>query len=111
VASFRSTLDVAAEADLLLIVADASHPHVREHLDVVQETLEAIGADGVPSVLVLNKMDRAAAKKALPELRAAFARSVAVSARNGTGLDLVKDLVVKEVKDVVPGGHPDRESR
>lgn len=111
VASFRSTLDVAAEADLLLIVADASHPHVREHLDVVQETLGAIGADRVPSVLVLNKTDLAAAKMALPGLRASYARSVAISARQGTGLDQVKDLVVKEVKNVVRGGYPDRKSR
>ncbi|NQT93262.1 MAG: GTPase HflX [Lentisphaerae bacterium] len=111
VASFRSTLDVASEADLLLVVADASHPHVRDHLDVVQETLHDIGADGVPSVLVLNKTDLPAATEALPSLRAAFPGAIAVSARKGTGLELIKETAVKEIGNALPGGHPDRKSR
>lgn len=58
VASFRSTLDEALEASLLLFVVDASDPTFREQLDVTREVLDDIGAHDVPSRLVLNKRDR-----------------------------------------------------
>ncbi len=58
VASFRSTLDEAREASLLLFVADASDPTFRSQLDVTRSTLGEIGAGGVPSKLLLNKIDR-----------------------------------------------------
>lgn len=58
VASFRSTLDEALEASLLLLVADASDPTFRGQLDVTRSTLAEIGASEVPHKLVLNKIDR-----------------------------------------------------
>ena len=58
VASFRSTLDEALEASLLLYVMDASDPTCDEQLDVTRKVLAEIGADVVPYLLVLNKADR-----------------------------------------------------
>ena len=58
VAAFRATLEEIAEADLLLLVADASHANTREHLRVVRETLEEIGARDTPMLIALNKIDR-----------------------------------------------------
>jgi len=58
VASFRSTLDEALEASLLLYVADASDPTFRAQLEVTHAVLREIGADAVPSRLLLNKVDR-----------------------------------------------------
>src|SRR5262249_28810018 len=58
VASFRSTLDEAAEADLLLHVVDASDPAHADQLAVTREVLGEIGADGVETWLLLNKLDR-----------------------------------------------------
>jgi GTP-binding protein HflX len=58
VASFRSTLDEALEASLLLYVVDASDPTHEQQLDVTMSVLREIGADSVPSRLVLNKCDR-----------------------------------------------------
>ncbi len=58
VASFRSTLDEAHEASLLLFLVDASDPTFREQLTVTREVLGDIGAGEVPSRLVLNKRDR-----------------------------------------------------
>ncbi len=58
VASFRSTLDEAHEASLLLFVVDASDPTFRSQLEVTQSVLGDIGAKEVPSRLVLNKRDR-----------------------------------------------------
>ncbi len=69
VASFRSTLAEALEASLLLFVVDASDPTYEAQLEVSRSVLREIGADTVPSRLVLNKMDRvdAAGRAALTE--------------------------------------------
>jgi GTP-binding protein HflX len=58
VASFRSTLDEAHDASLLLLVVDASDPAFRAQLEVTTETLKDIGALTLPRRLVLNKVDR-----------------------------------------------------
>jgi GTP-binding protein HflX len=69
VASFRSTLAEALEASLLLFVVDASDPTYEAQLEVSRSVLREIGADAVPSRLVLNKLDRvdAAGRAALRE--------------------------------------------
>ena len=58
VASFRSTLAEALDASLLLYVVDASDPTYEAQLEVTRSVLHEIGADAVPSMLLLNKMDR-----------------------------------------------------
>jgi GTPase len=58
VASFKSTLDEALEASLLLFVVDASDPTYEAQLEVSRVVLREIGADVVPSRLLLNKVDR-----------------------------------------------------
>lgn len=58
VASFRSTLEEAREADLLLHVVDASHTDWQEQFAVVEEVLEELALDERPQVLVFNKVDR-----------------------------------------------------
>ena len=58
VASFKSTLDEAAGASLLLFVVDVSDPSFRSQLDVTRTVLAEVGASGVPSLLVMNKRDR-----------------------------------------------------
>lgn len=69
VASFHSTLEEARDAGLLLFVVDAADPRWREQLRVTRETLASIGASGVPSRVLLNKIDRvdAATRAALAE--------------------------------------------
>ncbi len=61
VASFKSTLDEALEASLLLHVVDASDPGFERQLAVTDEVLDEIGAQDVPRLLVFNKIDRAEA--------------------------------------------------
>jgi GTP-binding protein HflX len=58
VASFRSTLAEALEASLLLFVVDASDPTYESQLEVSRNVLREIGAEAVPSYLLLNKIDR-----------------------------------------------------
>lgn len=57
VESFKSTLDEVREADILLHVIDISHPDFEEHMNVVNQTLEEIGAGDKPTILVFNKID------------------------------------------------------
>ena len=67
VASFKSTLDEALEASLLLYVVDAADPTCEAQLDVTRGVLKEIGAETVPSFLLLNKADRLE-----PKVRAAL---------------------------------------
>jgi GTP-binding protein HflX len=88
VAAFRATLEEASEADLLLHVVDASHPHVLHQIEVVEQVLEETGAGGLPMVIALNKIDRLPADMQLHlEGLAAKLPNVRVSAINGTGFD------------------------
>jgi GTPase len=65
VASFKSTLDEALEASLLLHVVDASDPGFERQLAVTDEVLREIGAEAVPRLLVFNKIDRGGDEAAL----------------------------------------------
>src|SRR5690606_3608123 len=58
VASFRATLEEAADADLLLHVIDVSHPGWEEQMEVVDEVLADLSLEDHPTVLVFNKVDR-----------------------------------------------------
>jgi GTPase len=86
VAAFRATLEEVVEADLLLNVVDASSDGVEEREAAVNAVLEEIGAGERPSLLVLNKADRADPER-LRAMVAARAGSVPVSAVTGEGLD------------------------
>jgi GTP-binding protein HflX len=79
VASFKSTLDEALEASLLLHLADASDPDVENQIEVTRTVLAEIGADRVPSILVLNKIDKLDARS-LADLHERFADAWLVSA-------------------------------
>jgi GTP-binding protein HflX len=57
VESFKSTLDEVREADILLHVVDISHPNFEEQIEVVQNTLQEIGAGEKPVYLIFNKID------------------------------------------------------
>ena len=84
VASFRSTLDEALEASLLLFVVDASDPTYESQLEVSRSVLREIGADVVPSRLLLNKIDRVSeADRAA--LRAKHPDAILLSAKSPAG--------------------------
>ncbi len=95
IASFRSTLEEVAEADVLLHVADAGHPYVSEHCEVVFETLAEIGADKVPAILVFNKCDTPAAQERIAEWLKMYPGSMAVSALSGEGIEALKSRLVE----------------
>lgn len=93
VASFRSTLDEALEASFLLYVADASDPTFRGQLEVTRTVLAEIGADTVPSRLLLNKADRLdeAAKEAL---HAEFPEAIVLSAKTRDDIAALRGAII-----------------
>jgi GTP-binding protein HflX len=98
VASFRSTLDVAVQADLLLIVVDAGYPCVEDHIAVCRTTLQEIGAQEVPYLLVLNKCDLGTSDHAVLHLAERHPHVIPISARTGFGLDVLKRTIIEELK-------------
>jgi len=84
VAAFRATLEELAEADVLVHVADASHPAFDEHMQAVESLLRELGVADQPTVLALNKIDRRPAPVAPLVARRG---GVAISAVTGEGLD------------------------
>ncbi len=92
VEAFRSTLEEATLASLILHVADASAPDVEEQVAAVRDVLGEIGAGGIPEVLALNKadvlseVDRARVGRRFPD-------GVPVSALMGEGVDAVLERV------------------
>lgn len=97
VASFRSTLDAAAESDILLRVVDAGHSHIEDHLAVVAGTLREIGADRVPSLTVLNKWDCVTDPDRRASLMERMPEAVCTSARFGEGLERLKAAILERL--------------
>ena len=99
VASFRSTLEEARHADLLLHVVDASHPEAQHQIETVEEVLKDLKVDCEDPVLVLNKIDAVGDRSLVDVLRARHANSVTVSAATGDGLDRLNAAVAERLAD------------
>lgn len=93
VASFRSTLEEAADADLILLVLDASDPNWREHLEVTRETLGTIDVDERRVRIVFNKCD-ALEERARLSLRALWPRAIQTSAHEGEALLALREQIL-----------------
>ena len=87
VASFRSTLKEVIDADLLLLVLDASSPHVIDHLKTINNVLEEITAGDKRSLIVLNKIDLVEDINALNQLKQSFTEAVMISALDQLRMD------------------------
>ena len=114
VEAFRSTLEEAREADILLQVVDYSDPHYREQIAVTNETLQKLGADGIPMLYVYNKADVVEpeavpglagieAEKLLQALPVVSQDSIYMSARERIGLEELIRLIEKKLS----GGYRD----
>lgn len=98
VASFKSTLDEALDASLLLHVIDASDPGFERQLEVTDKVLEEIGANVVPRIRVFNKIDHVGDEAAQAEreanLRARYPDCVVMSARRPDDVAKLHQLIV-----------------
>lgn len=93
VASFKSTLDEALSASLLLYVVDASDVSFRSQLEVTQNVLAEVGAVEIPSVLVLNKRDRLTDEQAL-NLKNEFPEAIMISTRDKEDLKKLREKIL-----------------
>ena len=82
--AFRATLEELEAADLLLHVADASHPDLLQQISAVESILAEMELDRMPRLMILNKWDQLEAP-ARAELADAFPHALTISAKNGEG--------------------------
>lgn len=97
VKAFRSTLDEAVFADILLILIDASDEEYPEQLAVTEQLLSDLGATDKPIIYVFNKCDNGIAYNPASVLRREGANSVCISAMTGDGVDDFLALLEKNV--------------
>lgn len=93
VASFRSTLEEARRADLLLHVVDASSPEAERQIHTVYEVLGEIGIEARNVLLVLNKVDQVSDSSIIDVLRRHYDDTVTISAATGEGIDKLTTIV------------------
>ena len=98
VAAFRSTLQEARDADLLLHVVDASDPMRTERIDQVRTVLHSIGAGDVPELLVFNKIDLSTEQPRVADNAAGLPAQAWVSAATGAGLDELRVGLARAVR-------------
>ncbi|HEY2253658.1 MAG TPA: GTPase HflX [Planctomycetaceae bacterium] len=99
VASFRSTLEEARHADVLLHVVDASSPSAEQQIATVNQVLKEIGIDSARAILVLNKADAVSDRSIIDVLRASHDPAVSVSAIEKTGFERLARLVAERLGD------------
>lgn len=97
VAAFKSTLEEALQADILLHLVDVSHPMAEEQAATTYEVLQELNADNKPIITVLNKMDLCTNRGMINRLRILYPKSVAISALNKTGFDELQDQMLQEL--------------
>jgi len=99
VASFRSTLEEAQEADFLLQVVDISHPKYEEHMAVTQQVLAGLDMAGKPSVLIFNKIDLVTQPGILERAARLHPDALQIAAAGGIGLDQVRSRLARLVNE------------
>ena len=93
VEAFKATLEEVVQAELLLHVVDVSHPQSAEQIAAVNSVLAEIGADGKPTIMVLNKIDKCEGTGALEKHLHQYPNAVAISAASGEGISqLIEEL-------------------
>lgn len=91
--AFKSTLEEAKYADVILHVVDASNPQVEEQMFIVYETLRELGVKDKTIVTLFNKQERLAGNEILRDFKADYV--LKISARTGWGLDELKNTLEK----------------
>jgi GTP-binding protein HflX len=93
--AFGATLEEAVQADLLLHVIDVSSSSRDAQIEQVNLVLTEIGANQVPQLLVLNKIDRAGMEPGMERDEYGRIHKVWVSAQSGAGMELVRQALAE----------------
>ena len=90
--AFRSTLEEAALADVLVIVSDGSSPEMGQQHDTVEQVLEELGATEQKRIEAINKCD-------IADPPPSFPGAILISAKTGQGLDDLKDAIAEAIQE------------
>ena len=96
VAAFKSTLEEAKGADILMHVVDASHSEYRTQIDTVNQIINDLDMDHIPQVVIFNKKDLCNEQMDVPVSKSAH---VFVSSHDENDKEKVKNLVIQEIKN------------
>ena len=94
--AFKSTLEEAKYADIIIHVVDVSNPRMDEQMSVVYDTLRQMGAEGKPVITLFNKQDRLEKEESHKDFQADY--SIATSAKTGQGLDELKVALLEIIR-------------
>ena len=95
VEAFKSTLEEAAAADIILNVQDLTSPEIKEQAEVTAHLLSELGCDGIPQIYVMNKADAAEFTDTVFE----DDNTVMISAKEQTGFDKLLDCIMKNLPE------------
>ena len=98
VASFKSTLKEVVESDLILMVLDISSKKINEHVIVINEVLKSIGADKIPIIYVLNKVDLINDNGIIEKVKRDYNDSVIISAKKHLMLSKLKKSIITQME-------------
>lgn len=97
VMAFKSTLEEAVQADILLHLVDVSHPMAEEQAKTTFEVLKELGASEKPIITVLNKVDKCTNNALINRLHIQYKKTVAISALKHTGFQDLEELMIQEL--------------
>lgn len=95
--AFKSTLEEAKYADIILHVVDASNPRKETHMHVVYDTLKQLGVENKKVITLFNKQDLCLDKEQLRDFQADHVLNI--SARTGEGLEEVKEILEQTLRE------------
>lgn len=98
VAAFKSTLEEALFADILLHVVDVSHPMAEEQAETTFEVLKELNASEKPIITLLNKIEVCQNLNVVNRLRLKYPKTTTISALRKTGFDDLLELMTKEIE-------------
>lgn len=93
VASFRSTLAEAAEAEFLLHVVDITHRYFEDHIEIVNRTLKSLNIDSSEAIIVFNKIDELEEMDILHSVETKYPNSIFISAKRSININRLLDLL------------------
>ena len=98
IAAFKATLEEVVEADVIVHIVDASHPHMAEQTEAARRVLAELGCAEKPTVMAYNKLDLVTDRERLVELMAREEHAAAISSLTGEGLDELLRLVAERLE-------------
>ena len=97
IAAFKSTLEEAVHTDILLHIIDASHPTAQAQIEATFQVLKDLGADDLPIINVLNKIDQCPNPQMWQRLRVKYPKTIPISALHKSGINELLLLMIEEI--------------